>query len=902
MIRKLTFAIAAVAALALPASASAGVTCSFNVGTGELTVLVTSGDSFVTVQRNDSPNTELEVLDAAPATVTCIPGGATITNTSKITFDETAANQGTTMILGFDNGRLEPGAGADTGTSEIEAVFAADGTGNDVVGVDAASESAPGNMRFGAVAGPAIDANLNGDGDADDIHATGVDSVIVEPGSGDDTITADGTGSGSFTGAIPADVSIFASDGDDTLTGTTLAFANSLNGGPENDTLTGGAGNDNLQLDGGNDVADGLGGTADFVSYSQFITATGVTLDLSQAGPQNTGGAGIDQVANLEHIVGSNGPDHLTGTSGANLIFGGNLGNDIGDDVLDGAGGPDTLIGRAGNDTLIGGAGDDSLTSEAGNDTVSYALGSTAPVTVNLATTGGPQATGGAGNDTLTDGSTENLTGSPFGGDVLTGTATNNVITSYGDGLADTIDCVNNGGDADTAVLDELAVEPPAGALNCETVDNAPQTSFNAGPPDGSTINDSTPTYGLVSDEGAPISFQFSIDGGTFTTCAASCDVSTLADGAHTLRFRAVDGDENLNPDPTPAQRTVTIDTTGPTVSIDERPLDSTSDNTPTWKFSSTESPVTFECIVDNVSLGTCTSPFTSATLGDGPHNFRVVGRDALNNAGPVVFDDVTVDTVGPAIQIDERPDDLTNSSNPTWRFSSVEGGLSFECQVDGGAFDPCNAGPAHSAGSLPDGPHTFAVHGRDAAGNAGPTLTDEFTVDRTGPEIQISQRPADVGNDNTPTWEFSGGEAGVTYTCIIDGGDPAACSGPGASHTAAALSDGNHSLAVFGRDGLGNQGATVFDQLSIDTRSPNTDAPSRIKTRKKRVKVAFDVDEQGTTSECSFDHGAFKPCSSPFRTPKMKRGTKHRLEIRVTDQAGNTDQSPATTRIKRNR
>ena len=824
MIRTISFALAALVVLALPSTASAGVTCDFTGGA--LAITVTNGDTFATVQRNDSPNTELEVLNTAANPVACNNGPALISTTSKVTFDETTANQGTTMTVNFQNGRLEPGLGADTGTAEIEVDFVADGTGVDNVSIDGDNESAAQDLRFGAVAGPAIDGNLNGDGDADDIHATGIERVIYAPGSGNDTFTADGSGSGTFTGPISAETTVFASNGDDTLTGTTLAFPNSLNGGLHNDTLTGGASNDTLTIAEGNDTADGLGGGGDFASYSQFATATGVTLDLSQSGPQNTGDAGIDQVANLENIVGSNGPDHLTGSSASNTIFGGNDPGDTGDDVLNGLGGGDTLFGRPGNDVLIGGQGGDTLVGELGNDTASYAVDSTGPVTVSLdfALTAIAQPTGGAGSDTLADSTVpsdpdanheiENLVGSPFGGDMLTGNIVNNVITGYGDGLADTIDCVS-AIDMDTAILDELGVET---STNCETVDNAPQTSINSGPSNGDTIADSTPTYGLSADE--PSTFQFNVDGGNFSACNASCDVSALTDGTHTLRFRAADADENQNTDPTPVQRMVMID------------------------------------------------------------------------------------TVGPTIQIDARPADPTNSSNPSWQFSSAESGVSYECQIDGGAFAPCSSGPAHSAGSLPDGPHTFAVRGRDAVGNAGPTLTDDFTVDRTGPEIQISQRPAEVTNDSTPTWQFSSGEADVTYTCIIDGGDPVPCSGPGAAHTSAALADGIHGLVVFGRDALDNQGATQSDQFRVDTRAPDTEIPGavRIKTRKKRVSVPFQANEAPATFECSFDGGAFKPCSSPFRTPKMKRGSKHRVQVRATDEAGNADQSPAAVPIKRKR
>jgi hypothetical protein len=809
--RRQWIALATVVAFVFPAGASA-TTCNFNGGTHQVSVVVTGGDTFVTVQRAVPPNnSDIEVV----AGVTTIPcAGATINSTAAISIDETAANQGTTVRLDFANGRFEPGFGADTGTAEIETTVAADNIGADFLTISAQGEATPQSFRFGATAASTFEGNLNGDGDADDVHATEVDTVAVAPGTDNDTITADGTGgSGNFTGGIAAGVTMFASNGNDTATGTPLAFANNLNGGEGNDTLTGGAGADALQLDGGNDTADGKAGS-DFVSYSQYTGTSGLTLDLRQTTPQDTGGAGVETISNLESVVGSNLGDTLTGTAGPNTIFGGNNPGDLGDDVLNGMGGADSLTGWAGNDTLIGGAGDDILFGQNGTDTVSYADGSTGPVTVDLSLP--VQNTVGAGTDTFTD-SPENLVGSPFGGDMLFGTNGNNVITSYGDGLADSVNCLNNA-DNDTAILDEADVEPPGATSNCEVKDNAPQTSVNSGPSNGSSTADNTPTYGLSADE--PSSFGLSVDGGPFGPCNASCDVPALTDGTHTLRFRARDNDEHGNVDPTPALRTVTID------------------------------------------------------------------------------------TIGPTIQIDDRPDDLTNSANPTWHFSSAEGGLAFECSVDGAAFGACNGGPAHSAGSLPDGPHAFAVRGRDAVGNAGPTLSDDFSIDRTGPDISFSGRPAELANDNTPTWQLSSAEAGVTYRCAIDGADPAPCSGPGATHTATALGDGDHSLVVVGLDSLGNQGSAIADQFAIDTKAPETEIVGKapVKAKKKRVSIPFGSNEAGATFACSFDGGAFAPCSSPFQTPKLKRHSKHTLEVRATDQAGNTDSTPATVKIKRKR
>src|SRR5215213_9483512 len=184
MIRKLAFAVAAVGLLVVPSTASATVSCSFVGGALTITIDSVGSTTSAVVHRN---GTNVEVLNQANAPVVCAPAGATVTTTNLITFDETTAAQGTTMAVRLDGGRLEPGLGAETGTGEIEISALADATGNDILTVDGESESAAQSFRFGEVGGPAIDANLNGDDDSDDIHATGIDTVVVLGGSGNDT-------------------------------------------------------------------------------------------------------------------------------------------------------------------------------------------------------------------------------------------------------------------------------------------------------------------------------------------------------------------------------------------------------------------------------------------------------------------------------------------------------------------------------------------------------------------------------------------------------------------------------------------------------------------------------------------------------------------------------------------
>ena len=181
-------------------------------------------------------------------------------------------------------------------------------------------------------------------------------------------------------GSDSANVTISYQDGH-TLTGTSgddVLVAGSgdniLNGGDGNDVLTagsgnnelhGGAGNDLLYSGPGNDILDG-GTGIDTVSYAH--ATAGVTVNLSLLGAQNTIGAGIDTISNVENLVGSNFNDTLTGDNNNNVINGG-----LGNDILNGGGGDDLLIGGMGNNTLTGGPGADTfqwLKGNSGHDTV----------------------------------------------------------------------------------------------------------------------------------------------------------------------------------------------------------------------------------------------------------------------------------------------------------------------------------------------------------------------------------------------------------------------------------------------------------------------------------------------------------------------------------------------------
>jgi hypothetical protein len=122
----------------------------------------------------------------------------------------------------------------------------------------------------------------------------------------------------------------------------------------------------------------------------------------------------------------------------------------------------------------------------------------------------------------------------------------------------------------------------------------APALSVTSGPANGATTTDPTPTYGgkATDDDSGVKRVEAKVDGGAYSTSGVSCancettsatwsftPASPLADGAHTISFRAVDSDGATS---SVASRSLTVDTTGPTLtSVSLTSTDG--EATPTW-------------------------------------------------------------------------------------------------------------------------------------------------------------------------------------------------------------------------------------------------------------------------------------------------------------------------------
>jgi len=448
---------------------------------------------------------------------------------------------------------------------------------------------------------------------------------------------------------------------------------------------------------------------------------------------------------------------------------------------------------------------------------------------------------------------------------------------------------------------DTWGTRDPEPASRTWTVDHtAPDTQIDSGPT--GTVAQSSAVF-TFSGIGGAVSYECAVDGDidtdTFAACTSGATWSSLQDGAHRFRVRALDAAGNR--DLSPAHREWTIDTLAPVTAIDSKPASPTNDATPSFQFSGAGSGGRYECAMDSGSFAACDAPWTSATLPDGSHTLHVRAVDAVGNEDATPEDwTFVVDTAAPDTQIDAAPASLVNESHSVFEFSAIGSAAGYQCATDDGitdgAFVTCVS--ATQFGPFSDGEHRFAVRAVDAAGNVDASpATHDWIVDTVPPDTAIDEAPLSPSSDPTPHFAFSGAGEGGSYECAMDA---AAWDGCSDDWTSPSLADGTHTLHVRAIDAAGNEDPDPAEYtLVVDTTAPETQIDSGPAASTKQVSAAFAFSCTGgcVSFECALDAdvdaGTFAACAETATFGPLPEGP-HRLAVRALDAAGNRDASPA--------
>jgi hypothetical protein len=414
------------------------------------------------------------------------------------------------------------------------------------------------------------------------------------------------------------------------------------------------------------------------------------------------------------------------------------------------------------------------------------------------------------------------------------------------------------------------------------TIDLTPPTATVDTPP-ASPTNATGASIGFSANETA--TFQCAVDGGAFALCSSPKSVTGLGEGSHTFHVKATDQAGNEGAE---ATATWTVDLTPPTATVSSSPASPTKLTTAQFTFGSADGGTSFQCAVDGAAFAACSSPETITGVTEGAHVFHVKATDAAGNTGTSADASWTVDLTAPTAAITSAPTGPTQATSASFDFGSTDGGTSFECALDAGAFAACTSPKSYSG--LADATHAFHVRATDAAGNTGTAATATWRVDTTAPAASITSAPAALVATAAASFAFASSETGSSFQCSLDAGAFAACTTPNAYND---LADGSHTFHVKATDAAGNTSSSATAAWTVDTTAPTAVVSSSpaSPTKLTTAQFSFGSSDGGTAFQCAVDGGAFAACTSPQNVNGIAEGA-HTFHVQATDAAGNTGTS----------
>lgn len=407
-----------------------------------------------------------------------------------------------------------------------------------------------------------------------------------------------------------------------------------------------------------------------------------------------------------------------------------------------------------------------------------------------------------------------------------------------------------------------------------------------------SKVQDQTFSWEAVTSRPDRIAkFKCQIDQGLPSECLSPFQTGELDEGAHMLTVMAVDKyDKTIVRE----EYTFVVDITPPTPSI---VAGMTLTGSPNYDvvFAATDKysqALTFECFVDEVSLGTCESPFKLTALAEGNHAFKVRATDFAGNTSTFISQAWLISLNAPEIKLTSTPPTFTGTtfSIDFTATSKVGIKVTTTCTLNAGTAAPCNG--TFSANDLKAGAQTLIIDAVDELKRAAQTKI-MWNVDLTPPTVKIMTPEPKVTNLLTFPISFMADDGtGVgldSCECRTDANPFATCTSPSSiSYT----TDGPHTFEVACKDKLNNRSANMPLKVLFDRTAPTVTFASALPAvNAQNPTLTFTTADAISTKvdlQYSLNGGAFTASANPIQLANLKDGTQT-LIVRAIDEAGNT-------------
>ena len=412
--------------------------------------------------------------------------------------------------------------------------------------------------------------------------------------------------------------------------------------------------------------------------------------------------------------------------------------------------------------------------------------------------------------------------------------------------------------------------------------------------------------------------------GGSWTTIGSdgtapysvSFDTTSVPDGLYDFRTVATDAGGNTESAPTPVTNR-RIDNTAPSATMlsPGNPVHgSVTLASNTSDAGSGIASVSYEIAPNGGSFSSQPALWDTTGVIDGLYDLHVTVTDVAGNSTTSSLITTRVDNTPPSLTFSSPASGSVVSGIVPLVASSSDASpasppVSFEYKLHSDAT--WTATPASwNTTALPagDGLYDLRATATDDAGNTTRVVNANILVDSVPPSVTITAPPASInGSFPSPTTfsaDATDGGSGVAsvefFECSNTSVDCATgtFNSLGVDTTAPygvswnVPSDGNHALEAVATDNAGHPASTVVN-VSVDSTPPDTGFTGvPADPSNAPATFTFASTEPNSTFECRIDVGPWNGCTSPHTFTGLTDGP-HTVDVRATDQAGNTDPTP---------